>query len=51
MPEINLKTPTGRPAGRPVNGKPDAHASRYFLFTTCFSCLPARNAGAIDALI
>jgi hypothetical protein len=23
----------------------------YFLLTACFSCLPARNAGAMDALI
>src|SRR2546426_3906353 len=28
-----FKTPTGRPAGRPVNSRPDAHASGYFLFT------------------
>ncbi len=47
-----LQTPTGRPAGRPVNSKPDTRASGYFLvFTACFNCLPARNAGAMDALI
>src|SRR3989449_10505368 len=44
------ETPTGRSAERPVTSV--VKTALYLLpFNAIFSCLPARNAGAIDALI
>src|SRR5207247_8575075 len=42
----------GPPSGAARDQHPTADAVGYFrLFTTIFNCFPARNAGAIDALI